>query len=86
MILATTLAGYIVTYAILLGCGVICGLKGKYRFLAVGFVFPIFWIVGAVKAAKPGSAWTSYSAPEDFSTSEALMHNLAEAPSSPEEP
>jgi hypothetical protein len=51
------LAGYIVTYAILLGCAVVCFMKGKIRFTAVGLVLPIFWIVGAVRPAKRDSAW-----------------------------
>jgi hypothetical protein len=52
------LAGYIVAYAILLGCAVICATKGKIGFVALGVLLPIFWIVGAVRPAKPDSFWT----------------------------
>jgi hypothetical protein len=55
------LAGYIVTYGVLLGCAVICGMKGKLGFVALGLVIPIFWIVGAVRPAKPDSYWASRS-------------------------
>ncbi len=53
------LAGYIVTYAILLGCAAICAMKGKLRFVALGILLPIFWIVGAVRPAKSNSFWAS---------------------------
>ena len=53
-------AGYIVTYAILLGCAVVCFMKGKIRFAALGIVLPILWIVGAVRPAKPDSAWAEH--------------------------
>jgi hypothetical protein len=59
---ALPLANYIALYAALLSCGAICGAKGKYRFLVVGLCFPIFWIVGAVRPAKPGSLWTKIRA------------------------
>jgi lysyl-tRNA synthetase class 2 len=51
------LAGYIVTYAILLGCGALCAMKGKLWFVALGVLLPILWIVGAVRPAKPNSSW-----------------------------
>jgi hypothetical protein len=53
------LAGYIVTYAILLGCAVVCAMKGKFGFAALGVFLPIFWIVGAVRPAKRNSFWAS---------------------------
>jgi hypothetical protein len=56
------LAGFVVTYAILLGCGVVCFVKGKVRFTALGVLLPIFWIVGAVRPAKPDSMWADASA------------------------
>jgi hypothetical protein len=36
---------------------VVCGLKGKWGFVVLGFALPILWIVGAVKMAKPNSIW-----------------------------
>jgi len=54
------LANYIVYYAILLGCGVASVIKGHYRLAGVGIVLPLAWIVGAVKAAKPGSIWAEH--------------------------
>jgi lysyl-tRNA synthetase class 2 len=51
------LAGYIVIYAILVGCAVVCFMKGKIGFAALGILLPILWIVGAVRPAKPDSAW-----------------------------
>jgi hypothetical protein len=51
------LGHYIAYYAILLACGLVCAAKGKYRFAAVGIVLPFFWILGAVRPAKPGSLW-----------------------------
>jgi hypothetical protein len=55
-----SVAGYIVLYVIVLGCAVVCFMKGKVRFTALGFVLPIFWIVGAVRPAKPGSTWAGH--------------------------
>ncbi|HXW58158.1 MAG TPA: hypothetical protein VEJ23_01640 [Solirubrobacteraceae bacterium] len=55
-----TVAGYIVTYAILLGCAVVCFMKGKIGFTALGVLLPIFWIVGAVRPAKPASTWRDH--------------------------
>jgi hypothetical protein len=51
------LANYIALYAALFGLGAVCAAKGKFRFLVLGLVFPIFWIVGAVRPAKPHSVW-----------------------------
>jgi hypothetical protein len=56
---AMHLAGYIVAYGIVLGCAVICAMKGKFGFVALGVFLPIFWIVGAVRPSKPGSSWAS---------------------------
>jgi hypothetical protein len=43
--------------AIILAVVVVCALKGKWGFVALGFVLPILWFVGAVKIAKPNSFW-----------------------------
>lgn len=51
------LANYIAYYAGFLVCGVICASKGKFWFAALGVVVPLFWIVGAVRPARPGSIW-----------------------------
>jgi hypothetical protein len=53
------LAGYIVASAIGLGCLVLCAMKGKLGFVALGVFLPIFWLVGAVRPAKPNSFWGS---------------------------
>jgi hypothetical protein len=37
----------------LLAVGVVCALKGKWVFFALGWVSGIFWIVGASRLAKP---------------------------------
>jgi hypothetical protein len=53
------LAGYIVASATGLGCLVLCAMKGKLGFVALGVLLPIFWIVGAIRPAKPNSFWAS---------------------------
>ena len=50
---AIVLAGLLVSVA----TGVITGLKGKYGFLAAGLLIGLFWIVGALRLAKPDSWW-----------------------------
>jgi hypothetical protein len=65
-----SLAGYIVLYAVLIGCAATCAIKGKFWFVGFGLVLPIFWIVGAVRPGKPGSAWDSRFN-EDFSMPDA---------------
>jgi len=49
------LGNYIALYAILFACAAICAAKGRFRLLVVGLFFPFFWIVGAVRPAKPDS-------------------------------
>jgi hypothetical protein len=66
---AVHLAGYILSSAIVLGCGVICALKGKFWFVAFGVLLPIFWIVGAVRPAKAYSPWFGHFS-DDFQISE----------------
>ncbi len=60
---AVALANLIVYYAILLGCGIAAAVKGHYRLAAVGVVLPFFWVLGAVKKAKPGSIWAVHFGP-----------------------
>ena len=50
---AIVLAGFLVSVA----TAIITGLKGKYGFLAAGLLLGIFWIVGAIRLAKPDSWW-----------------------------
>jgi hypothetical protein len=47
------IAGFLVSLA----TGVITGLKGKYGFLAAGLLIGLFWIIGAIRLAKPASWW-----------------------------
>jgi len=54
------LAGYVVAYAILLGCAVVCALKGKFWFVAFGVLLPIFWIIGSVRPSRSGAFWASH--------------------------
>lgn len=64
------LAGYIVASAIGLGCLVFCAMKGKFGFVALGIFLPIFWVVGAVRPAKPNSLW-AIRFYDDFKTPDA---------------
>ena len=41
----------------LLGLAAICAMKGKWVFFALGWFSGIFWIVGALRIAKPWSRW-----------------------------
>ena len=41
----------------LLGLATICAMKGKWVFFALGWFSGIFWIVGALRIAKPSSYW-----------------------------
>jgi hypothetical protein len=43
--------------AITLAVIVVCALKGKWGFVALGFALPNLWFIGAVKIAKPSSFW-----------------------------
>jgi hypothetical protein len=58
--LAMALANALAYYAIVLACGLVTVSKGHYRLAAVGVVLPFFWIIGAVKRAKPGSWWAAH--------------------------
>jgi hypothetical protein len=51
---------YIALYVAVLGCVAVSALKGKYWFALLGLVIPVFAIVGAVCAPKPGSLWAGY--------------------------
>lgn len=53
------LAGYIVASAIGISSLVLCAMKGKFGFVALGVLLPIFWLIGAVRPAKPNSLWAS---------------------------
>jgi hypothetical protein len=67
------LARAIVGTAVLLGMLVVCGMKGKWVFVLLGFGFPVLWVIGAIKLAKPTSWWASryYG---DVSMSESEQH------------
>jgi hypothetical protein len=41
----------------LLGVAVICAMKGKWVFFAIGWFSGIFWIIGASRLALPDSFW-----------------------------
>jgi hypothetical protein len=43
--------------AVVLGFLVVCGMKGKWGFVILGFALPPLWIIGALKLAKPTSWW-----------------------------
>jgi hypothetical protein len=42
---------------VLLGCGAVCAMKGKWVFFVLGWFSGIFWIVGACRLGKPNSYW-----------------------------
>ena len=59
--------------AIALALVVVCALKGKWGFVALGFALPILWVIGPVKMAKPNSFWArQYYG--DVSMSESEQH------------
>jgi hypothetical protein len=41
----------------LLSAAAICAMKGKWVFFALGWFSGMFWIVGAMRLAKPQSRW-----------------------------
>lgn len=41
----------------LVACCTVCALKGKWVFVVLGLFCGIFWLVGAMRLAKPGSVW-----------------------------
>jgi len=41
----------------LLSAAAICAMKGKWVFFALGWFSGLFWIVGAMRLAKPRSRW-----------------------------
>lgn len=47
----------VVLIGALLGSAVICAMKGKWVFFALGWFSGIFWIVGASRLGKPNSSW-----------------------------
>lgn len=48
---------YVIAVLISLFWVIICALKGKFWFAAIGVFIPIFAIVGAIRLAKPHSSW-----------------------------
>jgi hypothetical protein len=44
----------------LLALGVICAMKGKWLFYVLGCFAGVFWIVGAMRLAKPNSYWAEH--------------------------
>jgi hypothetical protein len=60
VILATSAAGLVfglILIGALLALAVICAMKGKWVFFALGWFSGIFWLVGASRLAKPDSRW-----------------------------
>src|SRR4051812_43793294 len=49
---------------------VCCLLKGKYWFGLLGIFFGIFWLVGAIRLAKPNSLWARRYGPKKLYESE----------------
>lgn len=43
----------------LLALATICAMKGKWVFFALGWFSGVFWIVGAMRLAKPQSRWAT---------------------------
>jgi hypothetical protein len=41
----------------LLSVAVVCAMKGKWLFFVLGWFSGLFWIVGALRLAKPDSYW-----------------------------
>jgi lysyl-tRNA synthetase, class II len=41
----------------LLALGTICAMKGKGVYFALGWFSGIFWVIGAIRIAKPKSRW-----------------------------
>jgi hypothetical protein len=50
----------IIVLVILLTALVVCGLKGKWGFVVLGFFVVPLWFIGAVKIAKPRSWWAHH--------------------------
>jgi hypothetical protein len=50
------IVGILLTCA-LIAAAVICAMKGKWVFFVVGWFSGIFWIIGALRLAKPWSWW-----------------------------
>ncbi len=48
---------HIAELLIVLGFLVVCGMKGKWGFVVLGFLLPLLWVIGALKIAKPNSWW-----------------------------
>jgi hypothetical protein len=47
----------VVLVGVLIGFAVICAMKGKWVFFALGFFSGVFWIIGALRLGKPKSYW-----------------------------
>jgi len=43
----------------LLASAMICAMKGKWVFFALGWFSGLFWIIGASRLAKPRSRWAT---------------------------
>lgn len=57
MVVAMSLSHLIAYIAILALFALACGAKGNYRYLLFGAPLPVFWLIGAVAPAQPGSLW-----------------------------
>jgi hypothetical protein len=49
---------FVAALVLLLLAGVVTALKGKWGFFFLGFIGQVFWIIGAIRPAKPNSYWT----------------------------
>jgi hypothetical protein len=60
VLIATSAGGLILGLTLiggLLALATICAMKGKWVFFVLGWFFGIFWLIGAMRLAKPGSRW-----------------------------
>ena len=51
-----TIIGLLILLLWLTVC-VVTALKGKWGFFVAGFLIQLFWFIGAIRLAKPGSWW-----------------------------
>ncbi len=54
---AAEVGGYLLTVAINLALAIICIIKGKLATGVIGVIVPVLALVGALRLAKPTSAW-----------------------------
>lgn len=55
---ALSIVFLLIALAISIGTAVSCVLKAKYWTFVAGLLIGLFWVVGAIRLAKPASWWT----------------------------